>query len=188
MAARKTANDEVPADAEERLLVQAAQRDPARFGDLYEIHFARIYAFITRRVGDRSTAEDLTSEVFHRALAHLRNYEWRGAPFGAWLMRIASNLVADHGKLSAREALAVETGMEPSTTQPDLEAIENQARLFRMVKQLPTDQRRVIFDRFVERKSVREIARQLGKTEGAVKQLQFRALQNLRAQMEGTDA
>ena len=70
MPGRHPASAEVPADAEERL-VEAAQRDPARFADLYEIHFERIYAFIARRVRDRDTAEDLTSEVFHKALANL---------------------------------------------------------------------------------------------------------------------
>src|ERR1700730_2490597 len=99
MAAREPASE-----TDERLLVEAAQRDPARFGDLYEIHFEQVYAFIARRVGDRNTAEDLTSEVFHRALANLRKYEWRGAPFAAWLMRIAANMVADYGKRSARQA------------------------------------------------------------------------------------
>src|SRR5690348_195838 len=91
-------------DTEERLLVQAAQQDPAKFGDLYEIHFERIYAFIARRVRDRDTAEDLTSEVFHKALAGLRNYESRGAPFAAWLIRIAANAVADQYKRAARDA------------------------------------------------------------------------------------
>src|SRR5439155_24540692 len=64
--------------ADERLLVEAAQSDPARFADLYEAHFETVYAFIVRRVRDRDTAEDLTSEVFHKALANLREYEWRG--------------------------------------------------------------------------------------------------------------
>jgi RNA polymerase sigma-70 factor (ECF subfamily) len=179
MAAREPASE-----TDERLLVEAAQRDPARFGDLYEVHFEQVYAFISRRVPDRNTAEDLTSEVFHKALANLPKYEWRGAPFAAWLMRIASNIVADHGKRSAREAAAENDAPEPAT-QPDLALIEDQGRLLRLVDQLPRDQRRVILERFVEQKSILEIAGLLGKTEGAVKQLQFRALQNLRAQMEG---
>ncbi|PWT98101.1 MAG: RNA polymerase [Terriglobia bacterium] len=174
-------------ETDDRPLVEAAQRDPARFAALYEIHFERVYAFIARRVGDRNAAEDLTSDVFHRALAKLGNYESRGAPFAAWLLRIAANLVADHTKRSLREVTGGQNEPEPSL-QPDLEAIEHQAQLIRLVDQLPPDQRRVIFERFVEQRSVREIAGMLGKTQGAVKQLQFRALQTLRTQMEGAHA
>jgi len=191
MPGRRPASAEVPADAEERL-VEAAQRDPARFADLYEIHFERIYAFIARRVRDRDTAEDLTSEVFHKALANLRNFEWRGAPFAAWLIRIANNLVADQTKRTAREVGNPEMAAEPSVTEPSvettLEEIEDQARLFRLVDRLPADQRRVIFQRFVEQRSIREIAQELGRSEGAIKQLQFRALESLRTQMEGANA
>jgi RNA polymerase sigma-70 factor (ECF subfamily) len=172
---------------EERLLVEAAQTDPAKFGGLYEIHFERIYAFIARRVRDRETTEDLTSDVFHKALANLRNYEWRGAPFAAWLIRIAANAVADQSKRAAREVPGPEDPPEPSA-QPDLEAIEDRARLFRLVDQLPKDQRHVIFQRFVEHRNIREIAQGLGRSEGAVKQLQLRALRNLRTQMEGANA
>jgi RNA polymerase sigma-70 factor (ECF subfamily) len=186
MAVRRPAAKVLREETEERLLVEAAQMDPARFGDLYEIHFERIYAFIARRVRDRDTAEDLTSDVFHKALANLRSYEWRGAPFVVWLIRIAANAVADQSKRAAREVPSPEDPPEPSA-KPDLEAIEDGARLLRLVTQLPADQRRVIFERFVEQRSIREIAQQLGRSEGAVKQLQFRALRNLRAEMEGAN-
>jgi RNA polymerase sigma-70 factor (ECF subfamily) len=91
------------AESDERHLVEAAQRDPACFADLYERHFERVYAFVVRRVRDRSAAEDLTSEVFHQALANIRRFEWRGAPFGAWLLRIAANAIADRWQRMARE-------------------------------------------------------------------------------------
>jgi RNA polymerase sigma-70 factor (ECF subfamily) len=172
----------------ERLLVEAAQRDPAKFGDLYELHFERVYAFVSHRVNDRGTAEDLTSDVFHKALANLRSYEVRGVPFAAWLFRIASNAVTDELKRATRETASVPAEPPQPATQPDLEAIEHQAHLFRLVRELPEDQRKVIFQRFVEHMSVREIAAGLGRSEGAVKQLQFRALQSLRAQMEGGHA
>ncbi len=157
MAARRPAASLIREDAEERLLVEAAQKDPAKFGDLYEIHFGRVYAFIARRMRDRDKAEDLTSEVFHKALANLKSYTWTGDP------------------------------PEPSGG-PEQEAIESHARLFRLVEKLPAEQRRVVFGRFVEQRSIREIAQQLGKSEGAVKQLQFRALEKLRSQMEGAHA
>jgi RNA polymerase sigma-70 factor, ECF subfamily len=187
MAGRKPATKVIREDAGERLLVEAAQKDPGKFGELYGIHFERIYAFVARRVRDRDKAEDLTAEVFHKALASLKGYEWRGTPFAAWLYRIAANALADFSKRSAREQRNVEDPPEPSRG-PEQEAIEARARLFRLVDKLPGEQRRVVFGRFVEQRSIREIAQQLGKSEGAVKQLQFRALEKLRSQMEGAHA
>ena len=187
MAVRGLAAKDRWDDAEERLLIEAAKVDPSKFGDLYEIHFERVYAFVARRVGNRDTAEDLTSDVFHKALASLRNYESRGVPFAAWLLRIAANAVADQYKRAAREAPGSGDPPEPAAN-PDPEATEHRARLFRLVNQLPSDQRQVIFQRFVEQRSIREIAQQFGRTEGAVKQLQFRALQNLRTRMEDAHA
>jgi RNA polymerase sigma-70 factor (ECF subfamily) len=184
MAGRKPATKVIREDAGERLLVEAAQKEPEKFGALYDIHFERIYAFVARRVRDRDKAEDLTAEVFHKALANLKSYEWRGTPFAAWLYRIAANAIADLSKLSARESGNMEDSLEPSGG-PEQEAAEAHGRLFRLVDKLPSQQRRVVFERFVEQRSIREIAQQLGKSEGAVKQLQFRALEKLRSQMEG---
>ena len=174
--------------ADERLLVEAAQRDPSRFAELYENNFERVYAFIVRRVRDRDAAEDLTSEVFHQALAHLGRYEWCGVPFAAWLLRIASNAVSDRWQQAARErgnpASAEPFGLaQGKTGEVELEESEQRARLFRLVKNLPADQLQVIQMRFAEDKSIREIAQKLGRSEGAVKQLQFRALENLRQRM-----
>ena len=186
MVVRAPASKRSPEQAEERLLVEAAQKDPARFADLYETNFERVYAYIARRVGDRDVTEDLTSEVFHKALANLQRFEWRGVPFAAWLLRIAGNAIADRAQGAGKELL-VEDPPELSgdaTTLTDLEEVEQRARLFRLVDQLPADQRRVIAMRFAEENSIREIAQELGRSEGAVKQLQFRALQNLRAQIE----
>jgi RNA polymerase sigma-70 factor, ECF subfamily len=131
-------------------------------------------------------AEDITSETFHKALASLPSYEWRGTPFSAWLYRIASNAIADHYKRSNREQQLDDlehplADKELSTN--DLEFIERHVHFFRLVEQLPEVQRRVVCERFVEDRSIREIAQRLSKTEGAVKQLQFRALQTLRAQI-----
>jgi RNA polymerase sigma-70 factor (ECF subfamily) len=170
--------------------VEAAQADPNRFADLYELYFDRVYAFIARRVRDRGETEDLTSEVFHRALANLSRFEWRGTPFLAWLYRIAHNAVLDRAK---RKALEPSLPAQPDAAEPadptapaeeELQQAERRARLYRSVDGLPTDQRRVIVLRFAEEKSIREIAGELGRSEGAVKQLQVRALENLRARME----
>ncbi|HKD15323.1 MAG TPA: sigma-70 family RNA polymerase sigma factor [Candidatus Angelobacter sp.] len=168
--------------ADERLLIEAAQQDPTRFGELYENNFHRVYAFIARRVRDRGEVEDLTAEVFHQALSNIRRFEWRGVPFAAWLLRIAANLLADRwqraskiNELPADALESVEAGFE--------EDVERRAMLFQLVDRLPADQRLVVLRRFVEQKSVREIAQELGRSEGAVKQLQFRALQHLRSQI-----
>ena len=174
-------------EVDDRVLVEAAQRDPSRFGELYERHFDRVYAFVVRRVRDRDAAEDLTAEVFHRALANLPRYEWRGAPFGAWLFRIAANAIVDRAKRSAREAAAAADPPAPAA-ELDLDHIDQVARLFRLVDSLPADQRSVILHRFVDERSIREVAQRLKKTEGAIKQLQLRALETLRARMGGGDA
>lgn len=169
--------------AEERRLVEAAQKDLTRFADLYELHFERVYAFIARRVRDRAETEDLTSEVFRRALAKLKRFEWRGTPFAAWLLRIAANALADHWKRAARERAAAELNDPAEPSAKDVALSEDRARLFRLVDGLPAGQRRVLVMRFAEERSVREIAGALGRTEGAVKQLQFRGLQTLRSQL-----
>ena len=188
MAVRRPAKDSreeasgLPGD--DRLLVEAAKKDPSRFAELYELNFARVYAYIARRVGNRDVAQDLTSDVFHKALASIQNFEWRGVPFAGWLLRIAANMIVDRSKRSGREVSGGDDLPEPST-QPNLEEIDRQGRLFRLVEQLPPDQRRVIGMRFAEEKSICEIATELGRSEGAVKQLQFRALEKLRVQMGG---
>ncbi len=175
---------------DERRLVEAAQNDPAKFDALYELQFERVYAFVASRVRDRASAEDVTSEVFHKALANLASYEWRGVPFAAWLLRIAANAIVDHAKRAARELPAPddppEQANDPNVQASEMRAIEHRALLFRLVGQLPAIQKQVVLERFVEQRSIKEIAQRLGKTEGAVKQLQLRAVQNLRAQMEGS--
>ncbi|TMA53517.1 MAG: hypothetical protein E6J76_04300 [Deltaproteobacteria bacterium] len=103
MARRAPASSALRKDVDERTLIEAAQRDPGRFAELYESNFDRVYAFVVRRVRDREEAEDVTSEVFHRALANLGQFEWRGVPFAAWLLRIAANAMADRALRAARE-------------------------------------------------------------------------------------
>ena len=191
-------------EAEERRLVTAAQQDSARFADLYEAYFELVYGYAARRVRDRAAAEDVTSEVFKKALASLPRFKWTGAPFGAWLVRITSNVIADRAKQAAREqgsSPRVSKGVDtppltvgllprsqPRTAQTDLEQAERRALLFRLVDELPGAQQRVVVMRFAEEKSIRNIATALDKSEGAIKQLQFRALENLRKRLtaEGT--
>lgn len=170
-----------PEEQDERRLVAAAQADPARFLDLYDRNFRRVWAYVIRRAADRAEAEDVTSEVFRRALENLRGYEWRGLPFAAWLLRIAANTLAHRWEKAGRE-----TGdPPPEMAEPDAH-LERRAMLFQLVERLPDIQRRVIELRYIEERSLVEVAQELGKTEGAVKQLQRRALENLRAELEAS--
>ncbi len=113
----------------------------------------------------------MTSEVFHEALANVKKFEWRGLPFAAWLYRIAAN--------------AIDREVESNITEREIENVERRASLYRFVDRLPIDQRRVLVMRFGEERSIREIASEIGRSEGAVKQLQWRGLQTLRASITG---
>lgn len=148
MSGSEPAKEVRPNSERERRLVEAAQREPARFGDLYEHYFELVYAYVARRVRDRSEAEDLTAEVFHKALRSLPRFKWTGAPFAAWLFRIASNMIADRAKRAAREGnfAGKEDDLEhraPQRQQSEVEQSERSASLFRLVDELAEDQRRV---------------------------------------------
>ena len=163
-------------------MIEAAQKDPGRFAELYEANFERIYAFIVRRVQDRHEAEDLTAEVFHHALANLSRFEWRGVPFAVWLFRIAANAIADRRRKAQQ---TVDPSLAEDLDQSSWRDIERRATLFQLVNTLPEDQRAVLVKRFVEQKAVKEIAMEFGRSEGAIKQLQFRALETLKARVGG---
>jgi RNA polymerase sigma-70 factor (ECF subfamily) len=162
---------------DERLQVEAARLDPARFSELYENNFDRVYAYLARRARDREEAQDMTSEVFHQALAGLPRYEWRGLPFIAWLLGIAANVLKDRWRLSQRLQEVMTDDLEQMGIEED---VEQRAMLYQLVDSLPADQRHVILWRFVGQRSLREMATEMGRSEGAIKQLQLRALQNLR--------
>ena len=144
LAALKTVPDE-------RDLVAAAQGNPARFADLYELHFERVYAFVSRCASSRQEAEDLTSEVFQQALANIKKFEWRGVPFAAWLIRIAANAIADRWRRQARER-GKPTPEESAIVTEPAQDTESRALLFRLVRGLPDDQRRVVLMRFAAEK------------------------------------
>ncbi|MBI1872888.1 MAG: sigma-70 family RNA polymerase sigma factor [Acidobacteria bacterium] len=171
-----------PTTEDDRLLVEAAQADPARFVEVYERYVDRIYAFVSRRTENRAAAEDITSQVFEQALRAIGHFEWRGVPVSAWLFRIASNALADHWRERARDAHEAPPDVPDSR---DLEDIDRRIALYQHVERLPDLQRQVIRMRFVEEKSIRDVAAALDRSEGAVKQLQLRALENLRKSMGG---
>ena len=162
---------------DERLLIEAAQADPARFVELYDRNVDRVYAYVSRRAGNRAVAEDVTSAVFEQALTNLPKFEWRGVPFAAWLFRIAANALADHWKREGRDSHDLPPEIPDEREHQDL---ERRLGLFQLVDRLPDAQRQVIQMRFVEDRTIREVAAALDRSEGAVKQLQLRALENLR--------
>ena len=167
---------ETPPD--ERLLIEAVQTQPARFAELYEQNFDRVYAFLARRVSTREEAQDLTAEVFHQALASIRTFKWQGAPFVAWLYGIAAHVLAQHWKRAGRDVPVSESDLGGCGDE-----IERSVMLSQLVDSLPPDQRIVLLRRFIDQKCIREIAHELGRSEGAIKQLQLRALRNLRERL-----
>ena len=161
-------------------LISAAKADPERFIELYDRFFHRVWAYAIRRARNRAEAEDVTSEVFRRALENLADYEWRGVPFLGWLLRIASNALASRWEKTGRESADLSAG----TTRGTDPGLERRAMLFQLVDRLPEAQRRVIELRYIEEHTLLETATMLGRTEGAVKQLQRRALESLREEWE----
>lgn len=164
----------------ERRLIEASQNDPRNFDKLYERYFYRVYAFSLARTGDASMAEDVTSETFRQAFQNLARFQWRGVPFSAWLFRIAANNVSDLRQRGPRHTALQDLPDDPVDPANELAQIEERVQIYEFVDRLPVEQRRVIMLRFAEEKRVGEIAAAMGKSEGAVKQLQFRALRSLR--------
>jgi RNA polymerase sigma-70 factor, ECF subfamily len=165
-------------EPDERLLITAAQIDPTKFAELYDRNFDRLYAFFARRVTTREEAQDLTAEVFHQALASIRNFKWQGAPFVAWLYGIAAHVLSWH-----RQRLGKQVPLEDPDRPGASVEIERSMLLGQLLESLPSDQRLVIMRRFIEEKSIAEIAKELGRSDGAVKQLQLRALEKLREKL-----
>jgi RNA polymerase sigma-70 factor, ECF subfamily len=166
-------------------LVERAQDGEAdAFGCLYDQYSDTVYRYIYYRVGGRATAEDLTSETFLRALRRIGTFTWQGRDFGAWLVTIARNLVADHFK-SSRFRLEVTTGemldaneVERSPEDSVLERLSNDA-LIDAVRRLNPQQQECVTLRFLHGLTVAETARIMGKNEGAIKTLQYRAVRTL---------
>lgn len=166
----------------ERRLVESSQRQPRRFAELYDRYFDRIYAFALTRAGNRAAAEDITADTFRQAFENLSRFQWRGVPFSAWLFRIATNAAADYYHRSSREqALPEAVGDSDASWENRLIEVETRAQLFELVQRLPNDQRRVVVMRFGEELSINEVAQATGRSVGAVKALQHRAMETLRA-------
>ncbi|MGF0174531.1 ECF subfamily RNA polymerase sigma factor, BldN family [Streptomyces sp. Marseille-Q5077] len=173
------------ADAEIAELVERARAGEAdAFGRLYDRYSDTVYRYIYYRVGGKAAAEDLTSETFLRALRRIGTFTWQGRDFGAWLVTIARNLVADHFK-SSRFRLEVTTGemldaneVERSPEDSVLESLSN-AALLEAVRRLNPQQQECVTLRFLQGLSVAETARVMSNNEGAIKTLQYRAIRTL---------
>ena len=166
------------------LVEKAQDGDGEAFGKLYDAYVDTVYRYIYYRVSNRALAEDLTSETFLRALRRISTFTWQGRDFGAWLVTIARNLVADHFK-SSRHRLEVPTGemldsdqTEPSPEDSVLAYLSNRA-LLDAVKQLNSQQQECVTLRFLHGLSVAETAQIMGKNDGAIKTLQYRAIRTL---------
>jgi RNA polymerase sigma-70 factor (ECF subfamily) len=177
-----------PADGDSLRMMELVERAQAgetdAFGHLYDHYCDTVYRYIYYRVGGKATAEDLTSETFLRALRRIGTFTWQGRDFGAWLVTIARNLVADHFK-SSRFRLEVTTGemldaneVERSPEESVLESLSNEA-LLQAVRRLNPQQQECVTLRFLQGLSVAETARIMGKNEGAIKTLQYRAVRTL---------
>jgi RNA polymerase sigma-70 factor (ECF subfamily) len=151
--------------------------------ELYLLHFDRIYGYLHMSVGNRHDAEDLTTQTFVKMLEAIRRFQWRSVPFSAWLLRIAHNLAIDHFRANRRwqpeeHVPESERGVESSAEEQALASL-GQTRMLTLVERLSPEQRQVLTLKFVYRFSNGEAAAILGKTEGAVKSLQHRALASL---------
>ncbi|MEZ4658567.1 MAG: sigma-70 family RNA polymerase sigma factor [Caldilineaceae bacterium] len=177
---------------EEVRLILQAQRDPAAFGVLYERYVDRVYAYIFHRVGNPHDAEDLTARTFYRALSRLHTYADRGAPFSAWLFRIAHNLVANwHRDRSRRSFLSLDRLWSHSRTEEtpevQIEQAEKHDALWDAIERLPEERRNLLLYKFSSRLSNVEIGELMNKSESAIKSLYFRTLAALRQDLESRE-
>lgn len=171
------------AESEGALIRQAKLGNQAALVEIYERHYDPIYTFIYFRVLDKLLAQDLTAEVFVRMVAHIQSYSYRQQTLLAWLYIIARNLVVDHFRVNGnRMLLPLSDELVGHGHAPDDRAHVQltQQQLAKAMTCLTDEQRQVILLRFVEGYRLKEVARQLGKTEGAIKALQHRALATLR--------
>jgi RNA polymerase sigma-70 factor (ECF subfamily) len=168
---------------EERSLVERAKRDPREFGALYDRHFQQIYRFVYSRVREQTAAEDVTSEVFIKALRAMPRYQDTGRPFAAWLYQIAVNAIADRYR-TLRPSQPLEDFHDLSVGGPaiDEEAAQRDEirRIWAMVEELPAQQRTALVLKFQEDMKIEDIAIAMAKSPGAVKLLIHRGISRLR--------
>jgi RNA polymerase sigma-70 factor (ECF subfamily) len=183
-AAAKPARDQ---NANVRALVERAQAgDRGALEELYLMHFDRIYSYLHMSVGNRHDAEDLTTQTFLKMLESIGKFRFQSAPFSAWLFRIAHNLAMDHFRAARRwqpeEEVPEPAEQEPSAEAAALQSIGRQSML-ELIEDLSPEQQQVLTLKFVFNFANADVATILGKTEGAIKSLQHRALVSLQKQI-----
>ena len=171
-----------------RLVERGQQGDRDALEDLYLIHFDRIYSYLHMSVGNRHDAEDLTTQTFLKMLESIGKFRFQAAPFSAWLFRIAHNLAMDHFRAARRWQPEEEVPEPPpSEAEPsaELEAMRTIGResMLKLIEDLSPEQQQVLTLKFVFNFANAEAATILGKTEGAIKSLQHRALVSLQKQV-----
>jgi RNA polymerase sigma-70 factor (ECF subfamily) len=188
LATAELAAPPATADAERALVARAQAGNAAAFGALYELHVDRIYRYLAFKLGDRTEAEDLTEQVFMKALESLGSFRWQGVPFSAWLFRIAHNQLVDHLRRRSRRPQApLDEALPERAVRADpeghYEMVAEREELLGAVAALTEQQRRVVELRFGADLPIAEVARVLGKTEGAVKALQHAAVRALQRRL-----
>lgn len=182
--AASSAEDEAVGTRLIALVELARNGDKEAFGQLYDHYQPSVYRFLFYRVGSMTLAEDLTAETFFRALRSMHSFRWQGKDFGAWLMTIARNLTADHfkaGRTRLEQTTEDMQTLDTTSESPEIEVLSsltNEA-LLRALGELPTEQRECLIMRFLQGLSIAETAEILGRSSGAVKQLQLRGVRNL---------
>jgi len=173
---------------EQSLVHRAQQGDKEAFAQLYEDHFDKIYRYVALRIGNKTEAEDVTQQVFLNALRSISSFRWKGVPFSTWLFRIAHNLVVDYlrkGKKRATVLLDESLVSSDSNLQLAAEHRLDVEQLVSATKRLTAAQREVISLRFAGELSVAQVAKVMGKSQGAVKALQHSAIVALRKALSG---
>jgi len=171
-----------------RLIRSTARGDEEAAGELFDLYHPRVYRYALSKLWDKGAAEDVASETFARVLRDLDRFKWKGAGFEAWLFRIASNLVTDHVRSQQREMPQADASEYAETTElrtPEWATIagETTRELNGLLAVLPTDQREVLVLRFAGGLETDEIGAVMGRKPNAVRQLQFRALEQLRGRI-----
>jgi RNA polymerase sigma-70 factor (ECF subfamily) len=174
---------------DDQLIALAAGGDRQSFGELYERYALRVFRHAQFLTGDPVLAEDVTAQVFLKALEAIPRYESRGVPFVAWLLRITCNMVINHRKSAKNNGHSqIPETIEAKGTffspEDSCEVKVDGERVWREVRKLPCEQRQVIVMRFIDDLGYPDIANVLGKTVGAVRVIQFRALANLRGLLD----
>ncbi len=176
---------------EESLVRRAQHHDQEAFAQLYEEHFDKIYRYVTLKIGNETEAEDMTQQVFLNALQSISSFKWKGVPFSAWLFRIAHNQVVDYLRSKKRTAVPLDESLTSSNSNDNPQLVVEQKldieRLLLATHQLTEAQREVISLRFAGELPIAQVAKAMGKSQGAVKALQHSAIVALRKALGVTE-